>query len=247
MKLVLADATYLKDSVGVISELVTEARFNVSRDGMEMIAMDPANVAMVIFKLLAPCFMEFELDAPEEMTLNLASLKQVLRRASPADILTLTKEDSQLKIQLRGKSTRTFSLPLLDADQREQKIPNLTFPLSIEMPSAVLSGAIEDGSIFAEAVSFSCDKDKFNINGEGDSSKATIEMRSGEEAKITTQSTADVKAKYSVEYLKKIINGSKLAETVQIQFNQDYPLRIDYTVIDRLQLSFILAPRVEND
>jgi len=51
MRLVIADSSLLKDSISVISDLVSEARFKISRDGLELIAMDPANVAMVVFKL----------------------------------------------------------------------------------------------------------------------------------------------------------------------------------------------------
>ena len=78
VKLVLADATYLKDSISVISELVNEARFKLTKDGMEMVAMDPASVAMVIFKLFSSCFTEYDLDKEQELALNLQNLKQVL-------------------------------------------------------------------------------------------------------------------------------------------------------------------------
>ena len=47
--------------------------------------------------------------------------------------------------------------------------------------------------------------------------------------------------------MKKIIKGGKLAPRVSLQFNKDYPLRIDYLVKDKLSLSMILAPRVSND
>ncbi len=43
------------------------------------------------------------------------------------------------------------------------------------------------------------------------------------------------------------MDASKLSDNVVIQFNKDYPLRLDYTVVDKVQLRFILAPRVEND
>ncbi|MFH1053553.1 MAG: hypothetical protein V1740_04020, partial [Candidatus Woesearchaeota archaeon] len=56
-----------------------------------------------------------------------------------------------------------------------------------------------------------------------------------------------VKAKYSVEYLKKMVQGGKLADKVMVQFNKDYPLKLSYVSVDRVSLSFILAPRVEND
>ena len=68
------------------------------------------------------------------------------------------------------------------------------------------------------------------------------------EDKSTKISTSEkVKAKYSIEYLKKMIGGSKLCDEVEIHFGKDYPLRLDYKTVDRVMLSFILAPRVEND
>ena len=47
MKLTLTDNKLLKDSITVISDLVTEAQFKVTKDGMELVAMDPANVAIL--------------------------------------------------------------------------------------------------------------------------------------------------------------------------------------------------------
>jgi hypothetical protein len=44
-----------------------------------------------------------------------------------------------------------------------------------------------------------------------------------------------------------MINGSKLSDEVLIQFSKDYPLRLEYKTVDKVMLSFILAPRVEND
>ena len=58
MRLTLSEPSTFKDSIAVISELVNEARFKVTKDGIELVAMDPANVAMVIFKLLSSAFAE---------------------------------------------------------------------------------------------------------------------------------------------------------------------------------------------
>ena len=57
----------------------------------------------------------------------------------------------------------------------------------------------------------------------------------------------EVRSKYSIEYLKKIIKGGKLAGSVKLQFSKDYPLRIDYIVKDKLSFAVVLAPRVAND
>jgi len=248
MKLVLADATYLKDSITVISELVHEARFKINKDGLELIAMDPANVAMVIFKLLSSCFSEYQVDKETELAINLANLKQILRRAKASDMLTLElKDDNKLIVQLKSGSVRTFSVPIIDLEEKEQRVPNLSFPVSITAPANIVNDAIDDADIVAEAVTLSAEPDKLRISAEGDLSKAHIEISADDDTHIDSETKAKIKAKYSIEYLKKMMNGSKLSDYVSICFNQDYPLKLEYKVMDKLLLSFILAPRVDND
>ncbi len=248
MKLVLAEPKYLRESVSVISELVNEVRFKITPDAIELVAMDPANVAMVVFKLLSSSFVEYKVDKEVKLAINLGNLKQILRRAKPTDMVSLELEqDNKLKIQLKGETIRTFSLPIIDFEEKELKIPELSFPITIQMNSALLNEVVEDADIVAESVVLSVDKDKFNIYAEGDLSKAHIEVKADDDTKITTEAKDIVKAKYSIEYLKKMIGGGKLADKVTMQFNNDYPLKLNYTTVDKMSLSFILAPRVEND
>ncbi|MCX6706809.1 MAG: hypothetical protein NT001_01565 [Candidatus Woesearchaeota archaeon] len=91
MRLSLADPKYIKDSITIISELVNEARFKINSNAIELIAMDPANVAMVIFKLLSSAFVEYSVKEPVDIAINLGNLKQILRRASPTDTLMRKK------------------------------------------------------------------------------------------------------------------------------------------------------------
>ena len=247
MKLTLAEPKYLKDSITIISELVNEAKFKITPDAMELVAMDPANVAMVIFKLLSSCFTEYDVKKETELSIDLGNLKQILRRAGANDMLSMEIEENRLKLQLKGKNTRTFSLPLIDTDDKEQKVPELSFPVHIKTNTSIFNNAIEDVDIVAESVTFDVNKDVFVINGESDLSNARVEIGADEDTTIALEGNDKVKAKYSVEYLKKIMDASKLTDKVSIQFNKDYPLKLDYIVIDKLQLSFILAPRVENE
>jgi len=245
MKLTLAEPTYLKDSISIISELVTEGRFRITPDAVELVAMDPANVAMVIYKLLSSCFVEYEVEKDADLCINLDSLKQVLRRSKGSDAITLeTDEGNTLNITLKGKTKRTFSIPLIEMDEKEQKVPDLTFPVIIDMKGDQLSEAIEDISVVSESVNFICEPKKLTVKGEGDFSKASVEISEG--AEITNDDKDPVQSKYSVEYLKKMIPGSKLTNEVKIMFDKDYPLKLDFREVDKVQLSFILAPRVEN-
>ncbi len=248
MKLTLAEPKYFKDSISIISELVNEARFKITKDAMELIAMDPANVAMVVFKLLSSTFVEYDVKKEQEIGVNLVDMKQVMRRAKQNDTVSMeVTSDNRIQIMFKGANTRTFSLPIIELDDKEQKVPELNFPVSITTPSANLSEAIEDVDIVAEAVTFIAEPSKLTVMAEGDMSKANIEIKKDDETKVKTETQDKVKAKYSIEYLKKMIAGAKVSDTVQIQFNKDYPLKLDFKEVDRVLLSFILAPRVEND
>jgi len=248
MKLTLAEPKYLKESITIISDLVNEARFKITPDAIELVAMDPANVAMVIFKLLSSAFVEYDVKENVEISINLNNLKQILRRAKPNDILILELAENRLKVTLKSNTVRVFSIPIIDLEEKEQKVPQLTFPVVIKTTAAMLNEAIEDADIVAESVTFMAEPGKFTIIAEGDLSKAKIELKQDDNTKITVDSDEEkVKSKYSIEYLKKMINGSKIADEVIINFNKDYPLKLDYKSVDKVLLSFILAPRVEAD
>jgi proliferating cell nuclear antigen len=247
MKLTLAEPKLLKESITIISELVNEARFSITTDAVELIAMDPANVAMVIFRLLSSNFVEYEVKEATEITLNLANLKQILKRAGANDTLTLEiSKENKLKVIIKGKGQKTFHLPILESEEREQKVPDLSFLVTVKMPCSILNDAIEDADIVADAATFIADDKKLELRAEGDLSKVNVEIPGDEDVKIITHNIQEkVKAKYSLEYLKKIMAGSKLTDEVAIHFSKDYPIKLDYRAIDKVELSFILAPRVE--
>ena len=248
MRLTLAEPSYLKESISIISDLVNEARFKITPNAIELVAMDPANVAMVVFKLLSSTFTEYDVNKDTEIAINLSNLKQVLRRASPKDMLTLELDDgNRLKVTLKSNTTRTFNLPIIELEEKEQKVPDLKFPVTIKTSSSILNEAIADVDVVGESVAFIAEPKKFTLHAEGDLNQAKIDIKEDDETKISTNSDEKVRAKYSIEYLKKMINGSKLSDDVVIQFNKDYPLKLEYKTVDKVMLSFILAPRVEND
>ena len=247
MRLTLAEPSYLKESISIISDLVNEARFRITPNAIELVAMDPANVAMVVFKLLSSSFTEYDVKKDIELGINLSNLKQILRRASQKDMLTLEMDNDRLKIELRSGTTRTFYLPIIELEDKEQKVPDLKFPVSVKTSSSILNEAIADADVVGESVAFIVEPKKFVLQAEGGLNQARIEIKEDEITKVSTSSDEKVKAKYSLEYLKKMINGSKLSEEVTISFNKDYPLKLDYKTVDKVMLSFILAPRVEND
>jgi hypothetical protein len=111
--------------------------------------------------------------------------------------------------------------------------------------SAVLTDAIEDVDIIGDSVAFAADEKRFAISSSSDLSKADIDVPADDTTKIEVSGSP--RSKYSIEYLKKMISASKLCDEVVVKFSKDYPLQLEYVLVDKMVLKFILAPRVDND
>ncbi len=245
MKLVLNEPRFLKEPISIISELVNEVKIKVKKDRVELISMDPANVAMTVFNLLNTVFSEYEVEE-EELCVNLDNFKNILKRAKPSDTLVIETEENKLKITIRGETTRTFNLSLISLQDSDQKAPELNFPVKLEINNVLFNEAVEDMGIVADSVNLEVRGNKFSVATEGNFSRANVEFESNNDVNIIT-STDNVKSKYSLEYIKKMIKASKLTDSVLLSFDRDYPLKIEYLIKDKMSLSFLLAPRVSNE
>ena len=242
MLLKLDHPRLFSEIIGIISELVLEVRIKVNKEGMSILAIDPANVAMVCFKLPHAGFTEFEVEKEEVLGVSLESLKAVLRRCSAGSVLVMRKEENTLKLEIKDKIKREFNLALIEIESEEKTIPNLDFSSKIEMASIDFIEAIEDCSVVADSCSFVSEPDKFIIQAKGSLNSFRSEF-SSDELNVQAQQAS---SKYSLEYLQKIAKATKITDKTIINFSTDYPLKLEFNT-PFVELSFILAPRVESE
>ena len=240
----LENPVYLLKAVELISELVTEVRIKVNEYGMSISAMDPANVAMVGFKLPRINFSQLE-TGDEVLGINLDDFKRILKRCGVGSSLILEKKNNLLEIQIQDRIKRNFTLSLIEIESEDidfdSKIEKMEFAANVELESVDLIASVEDCGVVSDACSFIIDSGKFIIEAKGLNS-ARSEF-SGDEAKIDAE---NCKAKYSLEYLQKFMKGAKLVDKTKINFAQDHPLKIQFKT-EYVEISFVLAPRVETE
>ena len=228
----------LSDIINIISELVTEVRLKFDSEGMSMIAVDPANVALVSFKLPPAVFSQYDVEK-EVIGISLGNLKSVLRRCGAGSNILLKKEDNNLIVEIHDKIKRVFHLALIDIEGEEKSIPNLEFNNIVELASNDFSDAIEDCAIVGDSCNFIVRDGKFIVEALGLHSART--EFSSDEAKINAK---EGKSKYSLEYLQKFNKASRITDKVKLHFSDDYPMKLEFKNNNR-ELLFILAPRVE--
>ncbi len=229
-------------AIDVISELVSEVRMKVNEEGISIVAIDPANVAMVGFSIPKSAFSQFE-AGKEVLGINLDSLKKILRRCGSGSSIILEKKNNTLNIAVQDRIKRNFTLNLIEVEREDKEMPNLNFSTAVKMNSVDFIDSVEDCAIVADACSFILKEGKFVIESKGINS-ARAEF-SGDEAEITlSEEISACKSRYSLEYLQKFVKGAKLSEKTILKFSDDHPLKMDLKA-ENFELSFILAPRVE--
>jgi len=241
MKLKLENPRLLGNIIGIISDLVTEVRLKVNKEGMNLVAVDPASVAMVYFNIPADLFKEFEVEKEEVLGVNLSNLKNVLRRCGIGSSLTIERDDNMLKLGIQDKIKRDFALALIEVEGEEKEIPSWEFDSVIKMDSDAFGDIIEDCRVVSDACTFIAEPNKFTVEAKGlNSVKAEF---SSDEVEIHSGNSI---ARFSLEYLSKFIKGTKVSDKVVLNFSDNHPMRVNFPT-GNVMLSFVLAPRVEQD
>jgi proliferating cell nuclear antigen len=244
MKLTLDEPAVFKDGISILSDIITESTIEATEDGLEVEAMDPANVSKVTFTIPKDAFSTYDVDDDAEIAINFNNLQKILRRLNKNDTLVLERQENKLKLIYKGSNTKTYYVPLIDLEDRSQSLKDLDAEVNVSMPGKLLSEAIDDVDVVSESVKFTAEPGKLTISAEGDMSRADVELTESEDVTIKTDGTQT--SRYSIEYLKNMIQARKICDEVTVRFSQNYPIMLDYDKEDSASMNFILAPRVDN-
>ena len=143
----------------------------------------------------------------------------------------------------QDKSAFTVILGSMTSANEDDGNPIISANLKVN--SDVISSGIDDAELVADSIVFTVRKGQLLMKAESDSSATQLEMQQGDGLKILDMGEP-VRARYSVDYLKKIFKARKLAEQVALSMSTDYPMRIVFDVPNKMKMGFILAPRVED-
>jgi len=248
-KAVLADGRIWKNIIESVSTLVDEGVFIADPSGIKLRAMDPSRVAMVDLELPKAAFESYECGAETPIGVNFDDMKNVMKRVSGGEKLELEKhdEEARLKIRFKGKSSRTFSLSLLDLGKEELSAPRIPFNATVKVPAGTLLEAIRDAEVVSDFVRIVAENGQLKVSASGERGEVDviITKESGELLSIELKEMA--KALYSLNYLSKMMSASSLSDIAIAMFSTDMPLRLEFNLTSGGKIVYYLAPRMEND
>ena len=237
----------IKDFVGTLRAIVDEAKFNIGPDGIQVRAVDPANVAMDDGVLSAGAFESY--DASEGILgLNLERLEEVLKLANRGDLVELSFNTNTFKLVIHIDGIE-FTIACIDPDsiRMEPEIPDMDLPASFTVDEAQISRGVKAADMVSDHIQLRCDETEqaVFIEAEGDTDDVCLELTEEEYIAITA---VDAEALFSLDYVKDISRKFPKGAEISITFGTDFPMMIEYEFADgECEILSMIAPRIRSD
>lgn len=246
----MADSKIWKTCVGAAVNLIEEAAFKFTPEGIKMRAMDPSHVALVDFELPAGVFVEYDVKQPAVLGINLAEMNKIMSRTKPQDelIFELDQERNRLGLTFKGASTRRMVLPLIDVSETELPEPKIQFTAKAEVLAGVLQDGIKDAEVVGDNVGFAINDDGFFISAESDKGTAELKLVKGDKALVKLDVRQPASATFNIKYLSDMTKAASSSDIMIINLGTDLPIQLDFPVAEgKGRLRFLLAPRIESE
>ncbi|TFL00712.1 proliferating cell nuclear antigen, N-terminal domain-containing protein [Pterulicium gracile] len=184
----LQEAGTLKRLLDAIKELVTDANFECSEEGINLQAMDNSHVALVAVKMQPEAFEKYRCDRPMPLGVNLTSLTKVLKCAKDDDTCTLKAGDDGdvLGLLYEAKASdriAEYEMKLMDIDTDTLGIPDTEYDASVTMPSAEFTRIVRDLSLLGESVRIEVNKEGVRFASEGEAANGNVLLKMTEAAR----------------------------------------------------------------
>ena len=238
-------ADVLKEVVDVISTLVDEAKFNVTKDALAVKAVDPAHVAMVDLSLDKGAFESFRADECE-LGVDMDKVKEVLRLAKAGDIITMTHEEEKNRLVMNvGNTTRRMSL-VDTAGMSDPKVPSLNLPAKLTVRTDELRQGIRASESVSDHIALIVGPDGFEIVSEGDTD--TVSHKVPKELLEDLQAKEGVRSLFPLDYFSNMVKAISTAQTVKLYLGNDYPVKMEFPIAGgKGEVRYLLAPRIESE
>ncbi|MEM3727182.1 MAG: proliferating cell nuclear antigen (pcna) [Candidatus Bathyarchaeia archaeon] len=246
-KAVISDAKLLRSILAAVSALVEETDFNMSEEGVSLKALDPSHVAMVSLNWPKQSFEAYECDKPIKIRINLSNIQKLLKKAKSDESIEVSYDEASRKLTmiLKGKVTKKFIVPTLEAGGEETPSPKLTFNARVKIISSSLKEIIDDAQAIADNVTLEATQEKFIVNATSELSNATFEVEKGSEALLELEVKEPSKATFNLNFLAEMVKaGASASEVATLEFSTNMPIKLEFNLI-QANLVYYLAPRIE--
>lgn len=257
----------LIECIEAIVGVVDEGVLTIVKDGWEVNAVDPANVALVRCKLPSESFDKFEFEpkppegahseaekiqimdiTPIKIGVDFRSLLGMLKLWDP-DVIELELDEKAGTLFVRsGMFDYSFLIVDPSALRKEPRNPEMNFLVQATIEAERFTKAILTLSHVGDYARICVKGAELYMEANGDG---------GDKLKVAFRNYYSIKGAknvrfyslHSLEYLLPMCKGMTHADDdLTISIGKEYPIQIDFDIANgKGKVSYLLAPRIESD
>lgn len=233
--------------INAINGIVDEGKLRFDQDGLQIKAVDPANVAMIEGRLYDTAFSFYDVSEGV-IGVNIRRL---------AKLLELAPDESTVQIQLTefkkykihvGNFEWTEGWIGPDSIRWEPDLPDLDLTAEFTVPGDELNQAVEYAQFIRDGThsvfEFDDSKTAFTVSTQGKT--ADGEYRIGPADGLEVNRYGYARSTYSNDYLRDCMAGVPDGVNVTLELGEEFPYKMHYP-IEEGQVEALQAPRIQSD
>jgi proliferating cell nuclear antigen len=248
MKFKTIQASALKSAFEVLKDILNDVNMYFTPQGVKILTLDTARVALVDMFLDASNFEEYYCEADMVAGVNVTNMFKLLKVISNNDTLTVeinSREFLDIRIENTTKRSDTrFQLKLLDINEDQIEVPDIKMAVVTTMPSIDFQRICRDMNNISHNLEITRNKTQFIIKCQGDFANQETILECTDDGVFT----GELKGEYSLKYLNLFTKATGMCATVQImQEEENRFMVLRYNVANLGELKFYLATKSSDE
>tara|TARA_B000000557_G_C20773189_1_gene442859 strand:- start:494 stop:1309 length:816 start_codon:yes stop_codon:yes gene_type:complete len=243
-----------------LKDILLETNITFKADGIRIINMDKSHTILAHLFLGAENFEHFNCKKDKIVIgVNMFHLFKLINTIDNDDTLTLYIEESDyvdgivhhlgLKFENGDiKQCKTQKLRLIEPDQEELQVPDVTFASILNLPSTDFQKIIRDLSIISDKLEIKSVGSELIFKCQGQFAKAEIRRSEsgGHMEFIQKDPSKIIQGEFSLKNLGYFIKCTNLCSNIEMYLENDLPLVVKYNVASLGEIKLCLAQLPSN-
>jgi len=141
-----------------------------------------------------------------------------------------------------------FQIPLVDMEAETMEIPGIEYEVEFSLASVHFANIVTQLKMFGDSMEIQCSEEKIILNSNStELGKMSVEINVNDLTEFSINEGCEVNQSFSLLYLNNICMFHKLSKEMNIKLSTNYPIYIFYDLGEEAQMTFYLAPKMEDD
>ncbi len=224
-----------------LGNLVDESLMNFSTVGLNVKALDPAQIALINIEIPSDTFITYQSLKELSVGVNLANLLKTLPKPKKEDKLIFKANEEFYEFLFEGMTTKRYKFRSIEVSASQVPEIDLDFKVKALSIAKAFREAVKDLK-GAEVLTFEAQDDQYlYLKAPELGAEAKLSKTGGSLLEMEVKESS--RNNYDEDYINKVLNLATISDTIEIRFGTGIPLNLSFTFVEGGSVKYLLAPK----